>query len=190
MPRTVRTSNCESRDCEASTTGIVLLATLVAAAGTFFGAVAVPEEHPGAEASEHDEHAETEHEDALRPGELTGALLISLAGIGIVPLALGSVRRRDDDERRLPPPEPVDGAQALRLAVAVASAGAATIHFAVIAQHLEEYWLFGSFFVGVAVLQLAWALLVVVRPSPLWGALTRSGVWNLGLDCRVGHPSR
>jgi hypothetical protein len=73
--------------------GIVLLAALVAAAGTSFGAVAVPEAHPAAEASEH-EHAAVEHQDALRPGELAGALLVSLNGIGIVPLARQSGRRR------------------------------------------------------------------------------------------------
>lgn len=39
--------------------GIVLLAAPVAVAGTSFGAVAVPEGHPAAEASEH-EHAEVE----------------------------------------------------------------------------------------------------------------------------------
>jgi hypothetical protein len=142
--------------------GIVLLAALVAAAGTSFGAVAVPEGHPAAEASEH-EHAEAGHQDALRPGELAGALFVSLAGIGIVPLARQSGRRRDG---RTGLSSGRDRAEALRLAVALASAGAATIHFAVIAQHFEEYWLFGSFFVGVAVLQLAWALLVVLRPSP------------------------
>jgi hypothetical protein len=144
-------------------TGIALFAALVAAAGTLFGALAVPEGHPDAGASDH-AHAEAGHEDAVRPGELAGALLVSLAGIGIVPLALRTARRRDDDERARPQLER-DGAEALRLLIALASAGAATIHFAVIAQHFEEYWLFGFFFVGVAVLQLAWALVVVLRPS-------------------------
>ena len=70
-------------------------------------------------------------------------------------------RRRRDGRRSLRSGR--DRAEALRLAVAPASAGAATIHFAVIAQHFEDYC-FGAFFVGVALLQLAWALLVVLRP--------------------------
>jgi hypothetical protein len=47
------------------------------------------------------------------------------------------------------------------------STGAAVIHFAVIAQHLDEWWLTGVFFIAVAVFQLVWALLVVLRPSVL-----------------------
>jgi hypothetical protein len=35
-----------------------------------------------------------------------------------------------------------------------------------LAQHLEEYLLFGSFFIAVAILELAWAMLVLFRPSP------------------------
>ena len=143
--------------------GIVTLAALVAAAGTLFGALAVPAEHHG-EAAEHHE-AEAEHGDALRPSELAGALLVSFAGIGVVPLALHSRRRRDGTEATVAQPER-GSADGLRFAVALASAGVATIHFAVIAQHFEEYWLFGTFFVGVALLQLAWAVLVVARPSP------------------------
>jgi hypothetical protein len=72
-------------------------------------------------------------------------------------------RRRRDGRRSLRSGR--DRAEALRLAVAPASAGAATIHFAVIAQHFEEYWLFGAFFVGVALLQLAWG--AARRPSPV-----------------------
>jgi hypothetical protein len=48
-------------------TGIVLLATLVAAAGTLFGALAVPEEHAHGDAAKHHEA------EALRVG---------LAGVG------------------------------------------------------------------------------------------------------------
>jgi hypothetical protein len=147
--------------------GIVLLATLVAAAATLFGTLAVPKEHPHGEATQHHEAeaAHSEEADTLGPGDLVGALLVSVAGIGLVPVALRNAGRRNEVERRATRPEG-DASDALRLTVALASAGAATIHFAVIAQHLEEYWLFGAFFIGVAVLQLAWALAVLFRPSP------------------------
>jgi hypothetical protein len=46
-----------------------------------------------------------------------------------------------------------------------ASAGAAAIHFAVIDQHLAEYWLFGVFFVAVALAQLGWVVAVVSNPT-------------------------
>ncbi|MBA3412665.1 MAG: hypothetical protein H0T09_03145 [Actinobacteria bacterium] len=143
--------------------GIVVLATLVAAAAMLFGALAVADVHPHEHPTKHTE-AEPEHEAAVSPGELAGALLVSLAGVGIVPLALRSRRGRDESRERLVGREE-DVSGALRLAVALTSAGAATIHFAVIAQHFEEYWLFGSFFVGVALLQLAWAMLVVFHPT-------------------------
>jgi hypothetical protein len=146
---------------------IVLLAVLVAAAGTLFGALAVPEDHAHGEAADHHE-AEAAHAEAaetLGAGELAGALIVSLAGIGIVPLALRSARRRNEVVRPGVQRER-DASGALCLAVALASAGAAMIHFAVIAQHFEEYWLFGFFFVAVAILQLAWALVVLFLPSP------------------------
>jgi hypothetical protein len=48
--------------------------------------------------------------------------------------------------------------------VALLSAGAAAIHFAVAKMHFEEYTLFGVFFVGAGVAQLAWGLWLVLRP--------------------------
>ena len=144
---------------------IVLLTAVVASAGTLFGALAVPEGHShGVTAERHE--AETAHEaETLGARDLAAALLVSVAGIGIVPMALRSAPRRTELEGPAARP---DGcvSEALRLGIALASAGAATIHFAVIAQHLEEYWLFGSFFIAVAIAQLAWAMLVLVRPSP------------------------
>jgi hypothetical protein len=57
---------------------------------------------------------------------------------------------------------PVDA----RLVVAAgASAGAAAIHFAVISEHFDEYWLFGLFFLGSGAAQLLWATGVVFRPE-------------------------
>ena len=52
-------------------------------------------------------------------------------------------------------------------AIASAAAGAAAIHFAVTAEHFEEWWLFGLFFGGSAVAQLAWAVVVVASRSRL-----------------------
>jgi hypothetical protein len=55
----------------------------------------------------------------------------------------------------------------LRFGLACASMSAAEIHFAVIEQHLSEYWLYGWFFVAVASAQLIWAALAVVCPFRL-----------------------
>lgn len=53
------------------------------------------------------------------------------------------------------------------IAAALLSAGAASIHYAVIADHLEEWWAFGVFFAAMGVAQLLWAALVVASPSHL-----------------------
>jgi hypothetical protein len=58
---------------------------------------------------------------------------------------------------------PLAGVVAVGLALL--SGAAAIIHFAVIGQHLREFWLFGAFFAVVALAQLAWALLAMARPS-------------------------
>ncbi|MGH2527767.1 MAG: hypothetical protein ACRDH0_00225, partial [Actinomycetota bacterium] len=80
----------------------------------------------------------------------------------------------------------------IRNGLAVLSAGAAGIHFAVVQSHFEEYWLFGVFFAVVAWLQAAWAILVVARPSRavlLAGALVNGGVVAIWIASRtVGIP--
>jgi hypothetical protein len=56
----------------------------------------------------------------------------------------------------------------LPLLAAVASAGAAAIHFAVAPMHIREYLPFGLLFVMTGVLQLVWALAVLILwPRPL-----------------------
>jgi hypothetical protein len=50
---------------------------------------------------------------------------------------------------------------------ASASAGAAAIHYAVIAEHFEEWWGLGLFFVMSAIAQLVWAVLVLTTRSEL-----------------------
>jgi hypothetical protein len=49
--------------------------------------------------------------------------------------------------------------------LAAASAVAGLIHLSVAGPHLREWWAFGAFFIGAGAAQLAWALLVSVRPS-------------------------
>ena len=64
-----------------------------------------------------------------------------------------------------PPSHPSDAwTQLLLLTVAGLSAGAAGIHFAVAPAHLAEQALEGYFFVGVAIAQALWAILVPRYP--------------------------
>ena len=49
--------------------------------------------------------------------------------------------------------------------LAIASVGAAVIHFAVAGSHYQEYWVFGVFMLTAGWLQIAWAILVIARPS-------------------------
>jgi hypothetical protein len=64
-------------------------------------------------------------------------------------------------------------AQAVLRCLAVLTATAAIIHFAVAGSHFQEYWAFGVFMLVAAWLQLAWAVLAVVRPRR---ALLTSGI--------------
>jgi hypothetical protein len=57
-----------------------------------------------------------------------------------------------------------DSRLAARLA-AIASLGAAVIHFAVVPTHWQEWMPSGLFFVSIALLQLIWALVVAARPT-------------------------
>ncbi|MGY4712900.1 hypothetical protein ACXDF8_25695 [Mycolicibacterium sp. CBM1] len=61
---------------------------------------------------------------------------------------------------------------------AVASLGAAVIHFAVAPMHWRDWLVSGVFFAGVAVFQLLWALLVWSRPGT--GVLAAGFVANAG----------
>jgi len=84
------------------------------------------------------------------------AVVASLVAVATVPLLAAEFwprsARRDESSAVL-----VYGA-------ALLSVGAAAIHFAVAKPHLEEYTLFGVFFVLSGVAQLGWAVLVLVRP--------------------------
>jgi hypothetical protein len=136
------------------------LALALAIAATVFGALAVPSEHHGESAAGHDEHSthvadhegEDEENDVLDAGEGLAALAVSVLAIALVPIGIRTGRSAEHPG-------------VLRFAVAVASAAAATIHFAVIDQHFAEYWLFGVFFVAVALAQLGWVVAVLSNPT-------------------------
>jgi hypothetical protein len=156
--------------------GILILAALIVAAGTLFGNEFASEEmhedaaaetehsEPGEEA-EHDEAAE--EADDTGAGQVAGAVLLSIGAVVLVPLAAPLARRREDDAELEVPAEPDAGLAGLRAELALLSVGAAVIHFAVIAEHLDEWWLTGTFFIVVALFQLAWAVAVLAWPSRL-----------------------
>jgi hypothetical protein len=89
--------------------------------------------------------------------QIGGALVVSALTLAVVPLAAHSLTSR------------------AAIAAALLCAGAAAIHYAVIADHLEEWWAFGVFFAAMGVAQLLWAALVVASPSHL---LVRVGVFG------------
>lgn len=137
------------------------LALFLAIAATVFGAArVVSSEHHDESGAGHDEHpthvagheGEEEEKDMLGAGDGLAAILVSTLAIGLVPIGIRTGRSAKP-------------AEVLRFAVAVVSAGAATIHFAVIDQHFAEYWLFGVFFVAVASAQLGWVVAVVSSPT-------------------------
>lgn len=163
---------------------VTLLAAVVASAATIFGFGFAPEAHheeagaehaqaadAGEEQTEAEEgaaHADEEEAEEATAGAITSAILISFAGVALVPLAvLPGWRRRQRlglaEEPRPGPVLPVVGATSM--VVALLSIGAAVIHFAVIAQHFDEWWLTGLFFLSIAPFQLACGLLVLIRPS-------------------------
>ena len=77
------------------------------------------------------------------------------------------------------------GAERMLLSAAILSCAAALIHAAVIPSHFEEYWGFGTFFVVIAVLQLAWAELIRRGATPI---ARRSIGLALDHDQGIGAP--
>ncbi len=94
--------------------------------------------------------------------QVVAAAIAAVAGVGIVPLAALVARA-------------VSRHGVIVFGVALLSAGAAAIHFAVTKSHFEEYLLFGLFFVPSGIAQLAWAVLILFRPSRLLLALAAGG---------------
>jgi hypothetical protein len=152
-------------------------AAIVAAAATFFGFQFAPEAHHDgdamAEEAEHAEEGEAEEEaepadEGASGSQVAGAILISVGGAVLVPLTVLPARRRELAESVQVETEveaELGFEKVLLVGMALLSTGAAVIHFAVIAQHFDEWWLSGIFFVAVALFQLAWAVAVVLRPS-------------------------
>lgn len=117
-----------------------------------------------AEGAQMEEHAE---EVGAGSGAVAASILIALGGGALVPITLLVGRRRERLEApRAATAGPPQG-RALRISLALLSTGAAVVHFAVIPQHMDEWWLTGMFFVVVALFQLGWALLVLLSPSRL-----------------------
>lgn len=83
-------------------------------------------------------------------------------------------------------------AQLFLVTAAFASAGAAAIHFAAAKMHFEEYALFGVFFVGSGIAQLAWPIWALLRPARwllLLGAVGNAAIVVLwAVDRIVGLP--
>jgi hypothetical protein len=174
--------------------GIVGLAAVIAVAATLFGNEFAPEAthaEPAAEAEhaegeeaaedehaeeeeeeEEEEHADEEQEDETSAGQVAGAILIVIGGIAVVPLTSSLGRRRlpqHDVAGDVAAAAEADRTANVAVGLALLSIGAAVIHFAVIAQHLDEWWLTGTFFIVVALFQIAWAVAVLARPSrPLY----------------------
>ena len=96
--------------------------------------------------------------------KLWSAILLAVVGSGLVLLAHPIVRADRGDEGH-PDPLPRTRMQVLIPIVAMLSMSAALVHFAVIREHWKEYWLYGAFFVVVAIAQLVWALLAALRPA-------------------------
>lgn len=61
--------------------------------------------------------------------------------------------------------ERLDDRRFVRLTAALASAGAAVVHLAVLPAHLTEWWPAGAFFGAIAAFQLGWPALVALRPT-------------------------
>jgi hypothetical protein len=106
------------------------------------------------------------------------ALLVAASGLGIVALTWLLL--------------PADRRRTLPGQLALCSAAAATIHFAVVWPHWSESVVFSVLFAVTGVFQLTWASLVLVRPSGrvLWaGAVVSVGVaFAWGLSRTVGLP--
>jgi hypothetical protein len=99
-----------------------------------------------------DHEGEADEKGVVDASALLAALALSVLAVALVRIGARATR-------------PVCPPDALRFTVAVASAGAATIHFAVADQHFAEYLLFGVFFVVVGLAQLGWVVVALSNPT-------------------------
>ena len=73
--------------------------------------------------------------------------------------------RTDAAERTAAPVVRRQAMTATQLSISLASLFAGVIHLAVAPEHLEEWWVYGAFFVAIGLFQVAFALVVVRRPT-------------------------
>jgi hypothetical protein len=125
---------------------------------------------------------------------------VPLATVGAAALAATLLASPAGPARAAPPA--AVAARPLATGLAWLSAGAATIHFAVLGPHLRESWILGAFFATVATAQMGWALIAAVRPSRLaWAAgaignalvvlvwvVSRTRGWPVGADAGGHEP--
>ena len=113
------------------------------------------------------------------PPAVIASAVAALIAVSIVPLT-----------NRLARTVPASGAEdRLLFTAALASAGAAAIHFLVIGMHFDEYALYGVFFVVSAIAQLVWAIWLLLRPwRPLLvvGALGNAAIVATWIIDRAG----
>jgi hypothetical protein len=88
---------------------------------------------------------------------VVASLVVATVAVGVIPLAAAVGGWSGPGVWVL--------ARLVLFAAAVLSAAAATIHFAVLKMHFDEYTLFGLFFIAAGISQLAWAVWLVLRPS-------------------------
>jgi hypothetical protein len=99
-----------------------------------------------------------------RAVEVILACVTAALAVGVVPFALALLHRRSS---------------AVVVAIGLCSPGAGAIHFAVIRDHFDEYWFYGLFFVVTGLVQLLWAMAVVLRPTRAllaFGALVNAAI--------------
>jgi hypothetical protein len=109
----------------------------------------------------------------------TGAAVTASAVVAIVAVAIAPLTRL------------VGGVMTdtLLFTAALASAGAAAIHFAVIRMHFDEYTLYGAFFAVSGIAQLVWPVWLLLRrwePLLVLGAVGNSAIVALWILDRVG----
>ena len=110
---------------------------------------------------------------------IIASAVVALIAVSVVPLA---------NRLGVALPESGSGDRLLFIA-ALASAGAAAVHFSVIKMHFDEYTLYGVFFVGSAVAQLVWPIWLLLRrwaPLLVLGAIGNAAIVALWAIDRVG----
>lgn len=167
---------------------VTLFALAIGLEATIFGAVAPAEEVAGAHAGGHGGGS-----PGLDPWVAAAALFTAVAA-----LAFPFFVRTLDDDRDAGEPDgdgvtTAEPAAFVRDGLALLATSAAAIHFAVVWEHLEEFALFGVLFGAAAVLQLAWAALIILRPPSrrllLAGAIGNAGLFAVWLLSRsAGLP--